>query len=50
MGHISPEVARKLIDKGFVTGVKLETTPTGNPFFCESCVYAKATHKPVAKA
>jgi hypothetical protein len=50
MGHISPEVAWKLIDKGFVTGVKLETMPTGDPFFCESCVYVKATHKPVAKA
>jgi hypothetical protein len=50
MGHVSQEVARKLIEKGFVTGVRLETTPTGDPFFCESCVYAKATRKPVAKA
>lgn len=50
MDHISPEVARKLVDKGFVTGVRLETTPTGDSFFCESCVYAKATRKPVAKA
>lgn len=50
MGHISPEVAWKLVDKGFVTGVRLETTPTSDPFFCESCVYAKATCKPVAKA
>ena len=23
---------------------------TGKEFFCESCVYAKATHKPVVKA
>lgn len=50
MGHISPEVAWKLVDKSFVTGVRLETTPTSDPFFCESCVYAKATCKPVAKA
>jgi hypothetical protein len=42
MGHISTEVARKLVDKGFVTGVRLETTPSGEPHFCESCVYVKA--------
>ena len=48
MGHISFEVARKLVDKGFVTGVRLEAT-SGEPPFCESCVYAKATRKPVAK-
>ena len=50
MGHISTEVARKLVDNGFVTGVRLETTPSGEPHFCESCVYAKATRKPVAKS
>ena len=49
MGHISVEVARKLVEKGFVTGVRLEPTPSGEPFFCESCVYAKATRKPVPK-
>ena len=49
MGHISPEVARKLVTKGFVTGVSLDETESGNPFFCESCVYAKATRKPVFK-
>jgi hypothetical protein len=43
MGHISPGVAQKLVDKGFVMGVRLETTPSGEPHFCESCVYAKAT-------
>ena len=32
-----------------VTGVRLEYTPFGRPFFCASCVYAKATQKPVAK-
>ena len=50
MGHISTEVVQKLIDKGFVTGVRLETTPSGEPHFCESCVYAKAMRKPVSKA
>jgi len=49
MGHISPEVARKLVSQGFVTGVRLETTHQGDPFFCESCVYAKSTRKPIEK-
>ena len=41
MGHIFLEVAWKLIDKGFVMGMRLETMPTGDPFFCKSCMYAK---------
>jgi len=49
MGHISHDIARKLVTKGFVTGVSLETTSSGDPFFCESCIYAKATRKPVPK-
>ncbi|KAG5715707.1 hypothetical protein E4T56_gene198 [Termitomyces sp. T112] len=48
MGHISPEVAWKLIAKGFVTGVHLDSS-AGKDFFCKSCVYAKSTQKPVAK-
>ena len=50
MGHISPGIAHRLIEKGFITGVCLEPTPSGNPVFCESCVYAKATWKLVPKA
>jgi hypothetical protein len=50
LGHISVNVAKKLMKDGFITGLRLETTPSGNDFFCESCVYAKATRKPVAKA
>ncbi len=49
MGHISPEVARRLVEKGFVTGIKLDKS-SGEPQFCESCIYAKATRKPVSKA
>ncbi|PPQ83632.1 hypothetical protein CVT26_000950 [Gymnopilus dilepis] len=49
MGHISPSIAQKLVEKGFVTGVRLESTPSGDPVFCESCVYAKATRKSVPK-
>lgn len=50
LGHISVNVAKKLATDGFVTGLRLETTSSGDDFFCESCVYAKATRKPVAKA
>ena len=49
MGHISPDIARKLVTKGFVTGVSLNETGSGDPLFCESCVYAKATRKPILK-
>ena len=49
MGHISPETARRIVAKSFVTGVKLEDSPSG-PFYCKSCVYTKATCKPVPKA
>lgn len=49
MGHISVGVACKIVKKGFVTGVCLELTPTGDPSFCESCIYAKATRKPILK-
>ena len=49
MGHISPKIAQKLVDDRMVTGVRLETTPSGDPFFCESCVYAKATRKSIPK-
>ena len=47
MGHISLEVAQKLVDKFFMMGVRLETMPTSDPFFCKSCVYVKAICKPV---
>jgi hypothetical protein len=48
MGHIAPNIARKLVKNGFVTGVKLDDSPAQSTF-CEACVYAKATRKPVAK-
>ena len=49
MGHISLETARKLVQDKMVTRVRLEYMPYGRPFFCTSCVYAKATQKPVGK-
>ncbi|KAG5717100.1 hypothetical protein E4T56_gene7174 [Termitomyces sp. T112] len=48
MGHISPEVAQKLITKGFVTGVHLKSS-NEKDFFSKSCVYAKSTQRAVAK-
>jgi GAG-pre-integrase domain len=50
LGHISPNAAKKLTQDGFITGLRLETTASGEDVFCESCVYAKATRKPVVKA
>jgi hypothetical protein len=49
LGHMSPIIAKKLIKDKFVTGVRLESTSSGDPFFCESCVYAKATRKIIPK-
>ncbi|KAG2343734.1 hypothetical protein BDR05DRAFT_837116, partial [Suillus weaverae] len=48
MGHISPAVARRLAENGMVTGIKVDLS-SGESTFCESCVYTKATRKPVLK-
>jgi len=48
MGHISPGIAKKLVENGLVTGVRVNTNG-GDTVFCESCVYTKATRKPVTK-
>jgi hypothetical protein len=49
MGHASIQVIRDLVTHGMVTGLRLEYTPTGKLFFCESCMYGKATQKSVSK-
>ena len=49
MGHISAASARRLVSQGLVTGVSLDLTDPVSPFFCESCVYAKSSRKPVSK-
>ena len=49
LGHISPDTARKVAMKGFMTEVKIIESPSGHPFFCESCIYAKVTCKPMVK-
>ena len=50
MGHISMTIAAKLIKDGLVTGIQIHNMPSVDLEFCKSCIYAKATHKPVAKA
>ncbi len=47
MAHISPAVAKQMVERGFVTGIRLDTSDGIK--FCELCVYGKATSKPIAK-
>ena len=47
MGHISFQNARSLVKNKYITGVRLEYTPSTQKLFCESCVYAKAARKSV---
>lgn len=47
MGHISPASARALVEKGLVTGIKLD--PDSREADCEACLFARATRKPVPK-
>jgi hypothetical protein len=47
LGHPSPQVLRDLMKNKMVKGIRLEYSPCTSPFFCESCVYAKATRKSV---
>jgi hypothetical protein len=49
MGHISHESARKLVSEGLVTGISLDLTGPVKTFFCESCIYAKSSRKPISK-
>ena len=49
IGHALIQVICNLIKHGMVTRICLEYTPTGNPFFCEACIYGKAIRKSVPK-
>ncbi len=49
LGHMSLTAARHLITHGFVTGLELHKSPSGDPFFCEACIYAKTKHQSVLK-
>lgn len=46
-GHISFQNAKSLVKNKYITGVRLEYTPSNQKLFCKSCVYAKATRKSV---
>jgi hypothetical protein len=48
MGHIAPEAAKALVEKGLVEGFKLDGS-SKMPGVCSSCEYGKAHRKPVKK-
>ena len=48
MGHIAPEAAKMLVEKGLVEGFKLDTS-SQMPKSCDACEYGKAHRKPVKK-
>ncbi len=43
MGHVSIQTACKLVKDKHVLGIRLEDISDIDKFFCESCVYVKAT-------
>jgi hypothetical protein len=47
LGHPSPQVLCDLMRNKMVEGIRLEYSPCTSPFFCKSCVYVKATRKPM---
>ncbi|KAF8834457.1 hypothetical protein BDN67DRAFT_866007, partial [Paxillus ammoniavirescens] len=48
MGHIAPSAIWRLAEKGLISGLKVNTSSV-KLTFCEFCIYAKATHKPITK-
>ncbi len=49
MGYVSIKTACKLVKYKHVLGIRLEDISNIDKFFCESCVYTKATRKSVPK-
>ena len=47
-GHIAPSIAHRLVKNGLVSGLKFDDLKDGGTF-CESCIYVKATCKPIMK-
>ena len=43
MGHIAPDATKLLVKKQMVEGIELDKTQ--NPCICDSCEYAKTSHK-----
>ena len=48
MGHIAPDTAKRLVEDGIVTGIKLDTSTEIKS--CASCKHGRMHRKPVAKA
>ena len=48
MGHIAPEAAKALVEKGLVEGFKLDES-SKMPSTCSSCEYGKAHRKAIEK-
>ena len=48
MGHIAPEAAKTLVEKGLVEGFKLDTSSQMLKS-CDACEYGKAHRKPIKK-
>jgi transposase InsO family protein len=47
LGHIAISSARKLVESGAVTGIKLD--PASQEAACDACIFARATCQPVPK-
>ena len=47
MGHVNNDDLRRMVEKGMVTGIKLDMS--SKPGFCEVCVKSKAARKPFPK-
>ena len=47
MGHVNHDDLRRMVDKGMVTGVSLDTSSKAD--FCEICIKSKAIRKPFPK-
>ena len=47
MGHIAPEIAKKMVSSGTIEGIEINSASEIQQ--CESCEFAKATQKPIKK-
>jgi hypothetical protein len=47
LGHIAPDSARKLVESGAITGIKLD--PVSEMGDCDACIYAQSTRLPIMK-
>ncbi|KJA26564.1 hypothetical protein HYPSUDRAFT_116472, partial [Hypholoma sublateritium FD-334 SS-4] len=47
LGHVGHEAARRLVEKGLVTGVELDES--SKPTFCASCDWGKGHRKAIQR-